>query len=158
MPSGSITSVRYPAAFSGGVTLRNVKAEPKNPGISTTGWPPSGPAATTCSDSFGATGMVRLCALSVASAVSSCSTSTGVAFLVRQRRRAGCNRIEVPAQGIHLELKPEVEQQQPHHVRGEVDAEDHEEHRAIGHPQAEVQGKTLHSGIELRAVGDRPVE
>src|SRR5512142_2762324 len=138
--------------------LRNVKAEPKNPGMSTTGWPPPGPAATTWSDSFGATGTVTLCALSVDSTVSSCSNSTVVAFLVRLRRRAGRHGIEVSAQCVHLELKLEIEEQQPHDVGGEVHTKDHEEYGPVRHPQPEVQGEALDAGIELRAIGDRPVE
>src|SRR5256886_6370775 len=69
MPSGSITIVSWPACTSKGTRFRNPYAEPNNPGISTTGSP--SPAITTCSDSAGLSGTLKLRDVSATSASSS---------------------------------------------------------------------------------------
>src|SRR2546425_8195571 len=71
MPSGSITIVSWPACTSKGTRFRNPYAEPNSPGISTTGSP--SPAITTCSDSAGLSGTLKLRDVSATSA----STSSG---------------------------------------------------------------------------------
>src|SRR2546426_7883474 len=69
MPSGSITIVSWPACTSKGTRFRNPYAEPNSPGISTTGSP--SPAITTCSDSAGLSGTLKLRDVSATSASSS---------------------------------------------------------------------------------------
>src|SRR5687768_13561808 len=50
-----MTMVRYPAALSGGTTLRKPKWEPNRPGMRTSGRPESEPEIVTASDSAAAT-------------------------------------------------------------------------------------------------------
>jgi len=65
-------------------------------------------------------------------------------------RRARGHGVEVAAQRVHAELELAVDNQQPDHVRGEIDAEDQGKEERIGKPEAKVERHPLGSGIEPR--------